>query len=651
MPSQKSIPISELITTANSELLRLDFKRSALQIYCAEFRKFSDYYSNEKIQGYTATTGREYFQSIYGVNIASPRLQLTKSQSATRRAIRLLDDIFQFGYALRYCHRSYTVNPEYDILLESYLMKCRKKHNSQGTLRTKQMKLCQFFEYIEGRNIQLACLTSADLSNFMTTLCRCRRPIDGYKHKHNTNILIVGGSGAGKTRTYGVPNVLECACSMVITDPKAEILRKTGNLLKQKGYEVIVFDLINPAASFCYNPFVYVHDDREVLTLIENLIQNTTPPHAQSNDPFWTKSETALLQALMLYLLHEAPPEEQNFSMVMEMIAAAEVHEDDDNYQSPLDILFERLEMREPDSIACKQYHIFKQAAGKTAKSILVSVGVRLAAFNLPSIAKLTMTDELHLQELGERKIALFCCIPDSDKSLNYLVGMIYTQLIQTLYRQADRVHKGRLPVPVHCLMDEYANISLPKDTFLSALATMRSRAIFCSIIVQNMAQLKAMYKDDWESLVGLCDEFLYLGGTEKETHKYVSELLGKETISTTSYNQSKGRSGSYSINHQQSGRDLMTPDEVRLLDNSKCILFIRGEHPVVDYKYNLLKHPNIRCTEDGGAAPYDYTAADNARDDLPGAPENYELLDMDDFLPAEAAEMKPTIQRIRRPK
>lgn len=378
--------------------------------------------------------------------------------------------------------------------------------------------------------------------------------IDGYKHKHNTNILIVGGSGAGKTRTYGVPNVLECACSMVITDPKSEILRKTGNLLKRKGYEVLVFDLINPAASFCYNPFVYVHDDREVLTLIENLIQNTTPSHSKSSDPFWEKSETALLQALMLYLLHEAPPEEQNFSMVMEMIAAAEVHEDDDNYQSPLDILFERLE-----------------------------------------------------------------------------------------------IHKGRLPVPVHCLMDEYANISLPKDTFLSALATMRSRAIFCSIIVQNMAQLKAMYKDDWESLVGLCDEFLYLGGTEKETHKYVSELLGKETISTTSYNQSKGRSGSYSINHQQSGRDLMTPDEVRLLDNSKCILFIRGERPVIDLKYNLLKHPNIRYTEDGGAAPYDYTAADNARDDLPGAPENYELLDMDDFLPAEAAEMKPTIQRIRR--
>ena len=379
--------------------------------------------------------------------------------------------------------------------------------------------------------------------------------------------------------------------------------------------------------------------------MIENLIQNTAITFKKQRP----SGKSPKLPFSGPYAVSAAgPAEEQNFSMVMEMISAAEVHEDDDNYQSPLDILFERLEMREPDSIACKQYRIFKQAAGKTAKSILVSVGVRLAAFNLPSIAKLTMTDELHLQELGERKIALFCCIPDSDKSLNYLVGMIYTQLIQTLYRQADRIHKGRLPVPVHCLMDEYANISLPKDTFLSALATMRSRAIFCSIIVQNMAQLKAMYKDDWESLVGLCDEFLYLGGTEKETHKYVSELLGKETISTTSYNQSKGRSGSYSINHQQSGRDLMTPDEVRLLDNSKCILFIRGERPVVDYKYNLLKHPNIRCTEDGGAAPYDYTAADNALDDLSGTPENYELLDMDDFLPAEAAEMKPTIQRIQ---
>ena len=305
--------------------------------------------------------------------------------------------------------------------------------------------------------------------------------VDGYKHKHNTNVLVIGGSGAGKTRTYAVPNVLQAGCSMVITDPKAEILRKTGAFLLAQGYEVRVFDLIDPSASFCYNPFCYVQSDKDVLQLIADLIQNTTPPNAHENDPFWSKAETALLQALMLYLIHEAPADEQNFAMVMEMIAAAEVREDDADYQSPLDILFERLEMREPDSIACKQYRIFKQAAGKTARSILVSVGVRLAAFNLPQIARLTMADELHLEELGERKIALFCCIPDSDKSLNYLVGMIYSQLIQTIYRQADRVHRGRLPVPVHLLIDEAPNISLPTDSFLTSLATMRSRGIFTS--------------------------------------------------------------------------------------------------------------------------------------------------------------------------
>lgn len=472
--------------------------------------------------------------------------------------------------------------------------------------------------------------------------------VDGYKHKHNTNVLVVGGSGAGKTRTYAVPNVLEAGCSMVITDPKGEILRKTGGFLKRAGYEVRVFDLLNPDASFCYNPFRYVRDDKEVLQLITNLIQNTTPPHAQSSDPFWEKSETALLQALMLYLLHEAPPEEQNFGMVMELLGSAQVKEEDENFESPLDILFERLAMRDPESIAVKQYGIYKQAAGKTAKSILVIVGVRLAAFNLPQIARLTMTDELHLDDLGERRVALFCCIPDSDKSLNYLVGMVYTQLIQTLFYQADRVHRGRLPVPVHCLMDEFPNISLPKDSFQSALATMRSRGIFCSIIVQNIAQLKSMYKDSWESLVGLCDEFLYLGGNEQGTHKYVSELIGKETVETTSRSLSRGRSGSSSTSHQQTARDLMTPDEVRLLSNDKALLFARGERPVMDWKYNLLRHPNIRFTEDGGAPPYDYTVAPDAHEDLAGNAENYELLDMDDFLPA-AEQPKPMFTYPRR--
>ena len=443
-----------------------------------------------------------------------------------------------------------------------------------------------------------------------------RISLDTHKHHRCLNILVVGGSGAGKSRGFALPNIMQCCCSMVITDPKAELLRKTGGLLEKKGYEVRVFDLINPDTSFCYNPFEYVHDDKDVLRLISNLIQNTTPKGSQSSDPFWEKSETALLQALMLYLLHEAPPEEQNFAMIMEMLGSAQVKEEDEDYESPLDILFDRLEMRDPDSIAVKQYHIYKQAAGKTAKSILISVGVRLAAFNLPQIAKLTNTDELDLSSMGERKVALFCCIPDADTSLNYLVGMIYSQLFQTLYYMADRVHGGALPVPVNCIMDEFPNVSLPNE-FEKILATCRSRSIYCSIIIQNMSQLKALFKDSWESLVGNCDEFLYLGGNEKETHKYVSELLGKETIDTNTYGQTKGKSGSYSTNFQQSGRELLQPDEVRMLDNQNALLFIRGERPILDAKYDLMKHPNIRYTEDGGAGPFNYAKAPLAHDDF----------------------------------
>lgn len=462
-----------------------------------------------------------------------------------------------------------------------------------------------------------------------------RMSLDCYKHKRNLNVLVVGGSGAGKSRTYAIPNIMQCClsqgesvrgCSMVITDPKAELLRKTGGLLERMGYEVRVFDLINPDTSFCYNPFCYVHDDKDVLKLINNLIRNTTPKGSQASDPFWEKSETALLQALMLYLLHEAPPEEQNFPMIMEMLGSAQVKEEDEEYQSPLDILFERLEMRKPDSIAVKQYQIYKQAAGKTAKSILISVGVRLAAFNLKEIANLTCTDELDLASIGEKKVALFCCIPDADTSLNYLVGMIYSNLFQTLYYVADRKYGGRLPVPVHCIMDEWPNVALPDD-FDKILATMQSRAISCSIIIQNMAQMKALFKDSWESLVGNCDELLYLGGNEKEGHKYISELLGKETLDTNTYGQTKGRNGSYSTNYQQTGRELFTPDEIRLLDNRKAILFVRGERPMLDDKYNLKKHPNVKWTEDGGAPPYDYAKAPRSHDDL-----NIDIERLDDY-------------------
>ena len=462
-----------------------------------------------------------------------------------------------------------------------------------------------------------------------------RMGLDGYKHKRNLNVLVVGGSGAGKSRTYAIPNIMQCNCSMVITDPKAELLRKTGGVLERNGYEVRVFDLINPETSWCYNPFAYVWDDKDVLKLINNLIRNTTPKGAQSSDPFWEKSETALLQALMLYLLHEAPPEEQNFPMIMEMLGSAQVKEDDEDYQSPLDILFERLEMRDPESIAVKQYAIYKQAAGKTAKSILISVGVRLAAFNLKQIANLTCTDELDLYSIGEKKVALFCCIPDADTSMNYLVGMIYSNLFQTLYYVADRKYGGRLPVPVHCIMDEWPNVALPDD-FDKILATMRSRGISCSIIIQNIAQMKALFKDSYESLIGNCDEFLYLGGNEKEGHKYVSELLGKETLDTNTYGQTKGRSGSYSVNYQQTGRELLTPDEIRLLDNRKAILFIRGERPIMDDKYDLKKHVNFRYTEDGGASPYDYAKTPLAHDDLKidiNRLDDYELLSTEDIL------------------
>ena len=464
---------------------------------------------------------------------------------------------------------------------------------------------------------------------------RFRMGLDGHKHKRNLNVLVVGGSGAGKTRYYARPNIMQGNCSFIITDPKAELLRSTGNLLKSKGYEVRVFDLINPEASMCYNPFRYIDDDKDVLRIISNLIKNTTPKGSHESDPFWTKAETALLQALMLYLIHEAPEHEQTFAMILEMISSAEVREEDETFQSPLDLLFENLENRDPLNIAVKQYKVFKQAAGKTAKSILVSAGVRLAAFNLSQIAGLTCIDEMDLADLGEKKVALFCCIPDSDPSLNYLVGLLYTQAFQTLYQLADRKYGGRLPVHVHAVMDEWANISLPDD-FEKLLSTMRSREISVSIIVQNIAQIKALYKDAWESIIGNCDSLLYLGGNEASTHEYLSKALGKETLATNTYGQSKGRSGSYSTNWQQAGRELLQPDEIRKLDNRYAILLLRGEAPMLDEKYDLMSHPGIRLTPDCGAPVYDHTLAPRAKDDVildPNRADDYAILDADDIL------------------
>lgn len=458
--------------------------------------------------------------------------------------------------------------------------------------------------------------------------------LDGKKHRRNLNTLVIGGSGAGKTRFYGKPNIMQCNTSFVILDPKGEILRDTGNLLEKEGYVIRVIDLIDMSKSHGYNPFAYIQDDKDVLKLITNLIRNTTPKGAQSNDPFWEKSETALLEALCLYLINEAPEEEQNFSMVMEMIVAAEPKEDDEDYISPLDQLFIELEKDKPESLALKQYKIYKQAAGKTAKSILISVGVRLAAFNLESIASLTHYDELELEKMGERKTALFAVIPDNDSTFNFLIGMLYTQLFQMLYYSADIIHHGELPIPVHFMMDEFANVALP-DEFDKLLATMRSRRIFVSIIIQNLAQIKALYKDAWESIVGNCDELYYLGGNEQSTHKFMSEYLGKETLDTNTYGKSSGRNGNYSTNYQQAGRELLTADEVRLLDNDYALLFVRGELPILDKKYNILKHPNVAYTKDGNGQAYQHGKIHGLIDnwqDIIISDNDYELLSDEDM-------------------
>lgn len=458
--------------------------------------------------------------------------------------------------------------------------------------------------------------------------------LNGKKHRRNLNTLVIGGSGAGKTRFYGKPNIMQCNTSYVILDPKGEILRDTGALLEKEGYIIRVIDLINMNRSHGYNPFTYIKDDKDVLKLITNLIRNTTPKNSQSTDPFWEKSETALLEALCLYLLNEAPEDEQNFSMIMEMIVAADPKEDDEDYMSPLDYLFYDLEKVKPESLAVKQYKIYKQAAGKTAKSILISVGVRLAAFNLESIMSLTCHDELELEKMGERKTALFAVIPDNDSTFNFLIGMLYTQLFQMLYYSADILHNGELQIPVHFVMDEFANVALP-DEFDKLLATMRSRQIFVSIIIQNLAQIKALYKDTWESIVGNCDELYYLGGNEQSTHKFMSEYLGKETLDTNTYGKSSGKSGSYSTNYQQAGRELLTADEVRLLNNDYALLFIRGELPIMDKKYDILKHPNVKYTKDGSGIAYYHNEIRHTIDDWQNivlTDNEYELLSEEDL-------------------
>ena len=436
-----------------------------------------------------------------------------------------------------------------------------------------------------------------------------RMSLNGRKHQRNLLQIVVGGSGAGKTRYVVKPNLYEANASYIATDPKGELARSAVPLLLREGYTIRVIDLVDPEHSDCYNPFHYIRNDADVLKLIANFIRNTTPKNAHSNDPFWEKSEIALDSALMLYLLHEAPPEEQTMEMMLTMLEYGAAKEGDGDYQSPLDLLFEALEEENPNHIALRQYKVFKQAPSETAMSILITASVRLAPFTLPEVQRITSRDTMELEKLGERKQAVFCIIPDSnDASLNFLVGMLYTQAFQELYYQADKVHGGSLPIPVRLMFDEFANVALP-DGYARLQATMRSRNVMATIILQNISQLKALFKDDWEGIIGNADAFIYLGGNEQSTHKYVSELLGKETIQTQTSSQSKGRNGSFSKNFQSAGRELLTPDEVRMLDNRLALVLIRGEAPVIDAKYDLMRHPNIKRTADGGAAPYTHSA------------------------------------------
>ena len=467
-------------------------------------------------------------------------------------------------------------------------------------------------------------------TEFLTMNTRPKIPANA----RNLNACVIGSSGSGKTRFWLTPQLLQAHSSYVVVDPKGGTLDQCGRFLQRGKYRVRVFNSIDFSKSMHYNPLAYIKTESDVLKFVTALIANTKGD-GKEGDEFWTKAETLLYCALVSYIVFEGPEEERNMNTLVEMISSMEVREDDETFKNAVDYMFDGLERRSPQHFAVRQYKKYKLASGKTAKSILISVGVRLAAFNLKQIANLTCTDELDLYSIGEKKVALFCCIPDADTSMNYLVGMIYSNLFQTLYYVADRKYGGRLPIPVHCIMDEWPNVALPDD-FDKILATMRSRGISCSIIIQNIAQMKALFKDSYESLIGNCDEFLYLGGNEKEGHKYVSELLGKETLDTNTYGQTKGRSGSYSVNYQQTGRELLTPDEIRLLDNRKAILFIRGERPIMDDKYDLKKHVNFRYTEDGGASPYDYAKTPLAHDDLKidiNRLDDYELLSTEDIL------------------
>lgn len=461
---------------------------------------------------------------------------------------------------------------------------------------------------------------------------------DFYRHQRNLNACVVGGSGSKKSRSHVIPNVMQCECSKIILDPMGEILAGTGNLLLEEGYEVRVLDLIEMEKSNHYNPFVYIRNENDLQTMVTFLFAATNPGDSKGQDPFWEQSAQMLLMALCFYLWLEAPPEEQNFAMVSELLrccAGDDTGDEDDMGSSITDTLFDALEKRDPNHIALRYYRQYRSGAGKTLRSIQIILATRLEKFNLSSVAALTATDDLDLRSIGEKKVTLFARISDTDKSYNFLVAMLYTQLFQQLAEVADLKYHGKLPVHVHFLMDEFANVALPKD-FETYLSTMRKRNISVSIVLQNIAQLKGLFKDNkWESILGNCDEFVFLGGNEQSTHEYISKQLGKETIWQRSESMNRGRNGSSGRSDQTSGRELLLPDEVRSLDNDYAILLIRGFPPLLDRKYELSTHPNYKRTAFGGAAPYEHgpkeipetTPSTTAPKENPTTPEEPEVI------------------------
>lgn len=440
--------------------------------------------------------------------------------------------------------------------------------------------------------------------------------MDTKKTRFNNNVLVIGGSGSGKSRFFVKPNILQANCNYVVTDPAGEMLASMGTFLENQGYEIRVFNLVEMDKSHCYNPFKYIRKDEDVLTMIDCLIVNTTPPNTKGGDQFWVKSETALLQALCFYLIEKCVPEEQNFGSVMELLRLAEVDENNPDRQSPLDVMFSKLKAENPSSMAVKSYDIFKMGAGKTLKSILISCGVRLQVFNLQAVANLTNVDTIDLASIGtgDGKKALFVITPQASETYNFLVSMLYSQLFETLYFEGNKLieQDKSFKHEVRFLLDEFVNIGqIPQ--FTKKLATMRKYGISCSIIIQNLAQIKALYEKDWETIIGNCDSMIFLGGLEYSTLEYISNIMGTQTIRTRNEGRSRGKNSSSSLNYQRTQRKLMNPDEVGNMDNSMCIIKIRSLDPFFTKKYDYPKHPNYHLTGDADISQRYINKLDNS--------------------------------------